>query len=408
VAACTVAQIQGLAYIWAVFLPPITRVLLVGRLLVTKIKFITLNKVRSIYVYVSWGSLDSGQWNGPGALPDTCNASASSGATAAAALTCQTKRSAHRLANLIREEVRMKAIRFALGWILFLTLFASASVAQQRTFVSGLGNDLNPCSRTAPCRTFSQAISQTGAGGEVYILDTAGYGPFAITKAVSIVAQGVTAGISVFSGDGIDINVGSGETVILRGLTLSNHGSMGNGIAFLSGGTLHVESCVVSGFSAGNGILCNGGGKLEVKDSIMRGNGNGISITGTSSVAVDQVRLEGNSSIGLIAQDGAKVTVRNSIASDNAAGFDANSTGAAAVELNIESCVASNNGSTGVQVQSLSTGVAIARVSNSTVTDNGIGFRTFGPPALLLSRGNNTVEGNPNGDTPGAGTYAAK
>jgi hypothetical protein len=125
-------------------------------------------------------------------------------------------------------------------------------------------------------------------------------------------------------------------------------------------------------------------------------------------VAVDHVLLEGNSSIGLIAQDEAKVTVRNSIASDNAAGFDANSTGAAVVELNIESCVASNNGSTGVQVQSLSTGVAIARVSNSTVTDNGIGRRTFGAPALLLSRGNNTVEGNPNGDAPGAGSYTAR
>src|SRR5262245_32153968 len=109
-----------------------------------------------------------------------------------------------------------------LGLLMFLAFLASLSRAQgvQRTFVSGLGNDGNPCSRTAPCRTFPQAISQTSAGGEVYVLDSAGYAAFTITKSVSIVAPlGVTAGISVFSGDGIDISIGSNDTVILRGLT---------------------------------------------------------------------------------------------------------------------------------------------------------------------------------------------
>ena len=98
----------------------------------------------------------------------------------------------------------MKTIRFALGSFVFIAVFASASMAQlQRTFVSGFGSDSNVCSHAAPCRTFGQAISQTNAGGEVYVLDTAGYGPFTITKTISVVAQGVTAGISVFSGHGI-------------------------------------------------------------------------------------------------------------------------------------------------------------------------------------------------------------
>jgi hypothetical protein len=62
----------------------------------------------------------------------------------------------------------MKAIQFALGSMLFLVFFASTSMAQfQRTFVSGLGNDSNQCTRTAPCRTFAQAISQTNSTGEV-------------------------------------------------------------------------------------------------------------------------------------------------------------------------------------------------------------------------------------------------
>src|SRR5215471_12301990 len=114
-----------------------------------------------------------------------------------------------------------KLIRSILRSFLFLAFAASLSHAQgvQRTFVSGLGNDSNPCSRTAPCRTFGQAISQTNSGGEVYVLDSAGFGAFAITKPVSIVApQGVTAGISVFSGDGITINAGASDVIILRGL----------------------------------------------------------------------------------------------------------------------------------------------------------------------------------------------
>src|SRR5215831_7904358 len=95
---------------------------------------------------------------------------------------------------------------------LLLIVASSASAQVQRTFVSGLGSDGNPCSRTAPCRTFPQAVSQTNSGGEVYVLDSAGFGAFTITKPVSIVApQGVTAGISVFSGDGITINAGASD-----------------------------------------------------------------------------------------------------------------------------------------------------------------------------------------------------
>jgi hypothetical protein len=92
----------------------------------------------------------------------------------------------------------------------------------------------------------------TNLGGEVIVLDSAGYGTILnLTGSISIIApQGVYAGISVFSGDGITINAGASDTVILRGLTVGNEGSTGNGIVFNSGGTLHIEDCVVSGFGA--------------------------------------------------------------------------------------------------------------------------------------------------------------
>src|SRR5215467_2941533 len=99
---------------------------------------------------------------------------------------------------------------------------SSASAQVQRTFVSGLGSDSNPCSRTSPCRTFGAAIAQTNPSGEVIVLDSAGYGPVTIGKAISITApSGIYAGVSVFSGDGITVNAGSSDVVVLRGLTVS-------------------------------------------------------------------------------------------------------------------------------------------------------------------------------------------
>src|SRR5262252_7389517 len=106
---------------------------------------------------------------------------------------------------------RITALVFVPGLFAVLSL-TSASAQVQRTFVSGGGNDANPCSRTAPCRTFTQALMGTSPGGEVVVMDSAGYGAFAVAHAVSITAPpGVYAGISVFSGDGIDINAGASD-----------------------------------------------------------------------------------------------------------------------------------------------------------------------------------------------------
>jgi hypothetical protein len=290
---------------------------------------------------------------------------------------------------------------------------SSASAQVQRTFVSGLGSDSNPCTRTAPCRNFAQAVSQTNPGGEVVVLDSAGYGAFTITHGVSIIAPpGVYAGISVFSGDGVTINAGASDTVILRGLTINNQGSSGSGIVFNTGGTLHVEGCVVNGFSglSSAGINFLAGANLEVKDSIFRGNWLGIVVlpsSGTAEAAIDQVRFESNINTGLVAREGSTVTVRNSLASRNALGFVTVSTTSANAELDIENCVASNN-STGIFAESGSTGIATVRVSNSTVTHNGTGLFNNGSPAVLLSRGNNTVEGNGTDTNGTIGSYSAK
>src|SRR5215470_10398257 len=134
--------------------------------------------------------------------------------------------------------------------------FAStdAYALSNRTFVSGTGNDANPCSLAAPCRSFAGALAQTNAGGEIAILDTAGYGALTIGQAVSIVnEEGVEAGITVTSGDGITINAGASDVVNLRGLTLVGAGGV-NGITFNSGATLNIQYCVIRGFT-NNGIV---------------------------------------------------------------------------------------------------------------------------------------------------------
>src|SRR5215472_11392756 len=133
----------------------------------------------------------------------------------------------------------MKRIILLSAVALAATFGSSGAFAQaNRTFVSGLGSDSNPCSLSAPCRSFAGALAQTNAGGEIAVLDTAGYGQVTITKAISIVnEEGVEAGITVTSGDGITVAAGPTDTVNLRGLTLVGVGAgSGNGITFKSGG----------------------------------------------------------------------------------------------------------------------------------------------------------------------------
>src|SRR3954469_22091938 len=102
-----------------------------------------------------------------------------------------------------------------------MLLGVTAARAQAtRTWVSGIGNDADPCSRTAPCKTFAGALSKTQAGGEINVLDPGGFGAVTITKALTISADGVTAGIVVSGTNGIIVNAGTNDVVTLRGLDI--------------------------------------------------------------------------------------------------------------------------------------------------------------------------------------------
>src|SRR6201996_3059277 len=142
-----------------------------------------------------------------------------------------------------------------------MALFAAPANAQAtRTWVSGVGDDANPCSRTAPCKTFAGTIVKTAASGEINCLDPGGFGAVTITKSITISCKGVTAGVLVAGGNGITVNVPAGSFVQLKGLDIDGLAPTQtslSGIAMVNGGTLAIEDCEIYGFQKGvyeNGV----------------------------------------------------------------------------------------------------------------------------------------------------------
>lgn len=279
--------------------------------------------------------------------------------------------------------------------------FALASLASaqaSRTWVSGVGDDVNPCSRTAPCKTFAGAISKTNAGGEISVLDPGGFGAVTITKSISIVAESDEGGILAAGTNGVVINAGVNDNVTLRGLIINGFNTGLNGIRFLAGASLHVENCSIERFT-GFGISFEpaAASQLSVSNTVVRNNlgatGGGILLRpgtlGSASATLEGV-LSTRNHTGIQVEDRAKATVRNStIASNTAFGFHVKSS-AAAAELNIASSQSANNTAAGVKSEGA---LATLRLSDTSVFDNGSGLVSVGGGALL-SFGDNVIAGN--------------
>jgi hypothetical protein len=291
----------------------------------------------------------------------------------------------------------------------FLCLTASLAFGQDnRTWVSGTGTDpgtcaaSNICTRTAPCATFACAIQATSAGGEIDALDSADYGGVSIGKSISIVAEGVVAGIQI-SGTAIDVAAGSSVVVVLRGLTLDGSGT-GSAILLETGAVLHIEDCTINGFDTGILVEPDASSKVFIKDTIVRNNGNlGIDVHPTSATTVtaslDNVRLEGNgfgnNNLALKAEDGTNVSVRNSVVAGNAFGLQAVSTGRAAV-INLESSIVSGNRNAGIQSEGANSTI---NITNVTVVDNSTGLSILAG-GHIVSFGNNKITDNTTNGSP--------
>jgi hypothetical protein len=240
------------------------------------------------------------------------------------------------------------------GAVAAVLLAPCATAAQLfTTFVSGDGDDMNPCTRTAPCRSFAQAVLLTASGGSVTMVDPGGYGAVTITRAISIVNDGSgEAGVADMGGagqDAITIQAGPSDVINLRGLTLNGLGTGRHGINFVSGGTLNIQNCVIRAFPGGDGVFFNAtaSAALAISDTIVSNNNQGIVITtsaGTVVVDLQRVLATGNQVVGVglstTASGTLQGTIADSVAANNVAGgansfgFQANGTGAKVALVN--------------------------------------------------------------------------
>jgi len=321
------------------------------------------------------------------------------------------------------------AILIALSLISMLS--ADLAYAQAtRTWVSGVGDDANPCSRTAPCKTFAGAISKTAAGGEISVLDPGGFGAVTITKSISIINDySGEAGILGSGTNGITVNAGASDVVILRGLVIDGAPPTTpglNGIRFIAGAALHVQKCVIKNFQAasagnGNGILFapSGTSRLFVSDTIILHNGgasNGAGVmvkpTGAAAVRVSLSNVQVLNNTAGIILDGSGGTggirggIHDSIsAGNNGDGIVFHSVAGAGSILSMIDHVASfSNGGNGVLADG---STVIMLVGNSAVTANNIGFATANS-GQILSYQNNAVAGQFSGDGSASGPISPK
>jgi hypothetical protein len=185
-------------------------------------------------------------------------------------------------------------LKFASAFCLVFLAPLSAHAQAFQSYLSGTGDDSNPCSRTSACRTLAGALSKTASGGIVNVLDSAGYGAATIKKPVTVLANGVNAVVTSTNG-GITIDVGSGD-VNLRGLTFVGQGSSNNGVTIVSATSVHISNSVIRGYNgAGIGLASKAAVALTVSDSEVDSNSTGISATtDDAEIVLDRVKLTRN------------------------------------------------------------------------------------------------------------------
>lgn len=296
----------------------------------------------------------------------------------------------------------MTKIRFtlnALAALIICTTFSTLAQAQAtRTWVSGVGDDANPCSRTAPCKTFAGAISKTAPCGEISVLDPGGFGGVTITKGITLNGDGTLAGILNAGGvNGIIVNAGVNDAVTIRNISINGAGSGLNGIRYLAGKSVNVDSCNISGFT-GNGIDVSVGASgtfnLMVRKTAITGNCSGAPIGirmtstgGTLCASIDSSYLQGLAS-GLDVIAGTATITRSVVSNNSSFGIIAEG-GVINSDTNYLTC----NG-TALQANAGAT----LRLSNNTITGNTTGIVATGTVNTFGDNKNlgNTTPGAPN------------
>ena len=297
----------------------------------------------------------------------------------------------------------------------FMLASSPAAAQATRTWISGVGDDVNPCSRTAPCKTFQGALPKTAAGGEINCLDGGGFGGVTITKSISIICETDEAGVLVAATNAVIIN-GAGITVTISGLDIEGLGQTGvagvNGIFISNASVVHIRNTKIRGFRNSYGIRVETGAPIAVF---------------IDNVQISESGIAGNATSGGIAMfpfagSSARLSLRNTTVTDNlniGLRLDTTSSGGSTIVAKVEGSQIEGNGN-GILVKapvgtgsvrlmlndssvSLNTGFgifangagALARVDDTAITGNATGI-SLANSGVVSSYGTNQLDGNTN------------
>jgi hypothetical protein len=273
-----------------------------------------------------------------------------------------------------------KLIRFGLGAALVMGFSTAAFGQSTRTWVSGTGSDANPCSRTAPCQTFSGALSKTATGGEISALDPSGFGTININKAITINGTGTLASILASGVTGIIVNAPATDTVIIRDISINGATTGQHGVRYLAGKTLMLDHVWIYGFSGlatsrGIDASKSSDGQLKVIDSVIENileDGMHLTTTvGGINVTVERTRIMNCGGDGFEAVANIRGAIRNSVINHNtSAGIKASGSNSL---INIDDAYVSFS-SVGLQ----SIAGSSLRVSDSIIAQNATGLNPNG------------------------------
>jgi hypothetical protein len=268
-----------------------------------------------------------------------------------------------------------------------LTLASAASAQATRTWISGVGDDVNPCSRTAPCKTFAGAISKTAAGGEIDTLDPGGFGAVTVTKAMTLADEGVgEAGILTAGTAAIVVNCATDPNcvVIVRGLIIDG-GPIGSntpyGIRFVAGRALIVQNCAIRNvsYSQGYGIAFQPNATqaemLFVDNTVLNTDGG----LGGSGGGIFVQPPSGSPTV--------TVSITNSQSSENGFGVRTDSSFMSGGSISTAISDSELNGNAGAGAAAITNGITpvanTVTIARTTIAHNNVGLNANGPQATI-------------------------
>jgi hypothetical protein len=292
--------------------------------------------------------------------------------------------------------------QFTFGGMMIAAIYAVPAQAATRTWVSGSGDDANPCVFTAPCKTFAGAISKTDPGGEISVMNSGAYGPVVINKAITINGEANLASSIVSHGSAITVTAGASDRVVLRNLHLNGAGGGNIGIDIGSAGGVTIDNCFIYGFTTG---FVGGVGVHIASSATVQVDIRNTSITHTSHAvlaeantgfvfaSIDNVRMNDVQGYGVgVLTRGVSLSIRNSFI--KSAGIAIAVPGPSS-QVNVDHSEVVNSG-TAVSVTGFG---AIVRLNDNAIYNNNTDLAIYGG-GTIATAGNNKTGGNGTGAVP--------